>query len=229
MRPGLQGIAALAGVALVAVAVIANAAPSTQSGDWQFRVLLDNKEIGYHNFSISEDQGATVLKTEARFDVKVLFVTAFRYRHENKETWNADCLAGIEASTNSNGKTLTVRGRRSEDAFAVESSTGVTTLPDCIQSFAYWNPAILQARQLLNSQTGAYEDVTVTSEGSDTVRVGGASIPAERYRLSAAAGDITLWYSSDDALWLALEAPAKGGRRIRYEPVSLPAPETRGT
>ena len=31
------------------------------------------------------------------------------------------------------------------------------------------------------------------------------------------------WYDAEDYRWLALEAPAKGNRIIRYEPVRLPA------
>ena len=52
----------------------------------------------------------------------------------------------------------------------------------------------------------------------------GQPVEAVRYRLNAKAGAITLWYSNDESRrWLALEAPAKGGRKIRYVPVQVPA------
>jgi hypothetical protein len=93
-----------------------------------------------------------------------------------------------------------------------------------VQTFAYWNPEVLESQQLLNSQTGVYEDVTVTLEGPDQVSVGGNPVDALRYRLSAQAGDIKLWYSSEGKTWLGLEAPAKGGRKIRYQAVVVPDP-----
>ena len=55
----------------------------------------------------------------------------------------------------------------------------------------------------------------------DMVDVDGSPVEAVRYTLSTSGGDIRLWYTRE-GLWLALEAPAKGGRTIRYRPVRLP-------
>ena len=92
-----------------------------------------------------------------------------------------------------------------------------------MQTFAYWNPSILSSSKLLNSQTGEVEEVSVTSESADVIDVNGEDVEAVRYVLSAKSGAITLWYSNDDSKrWLALEAPAKGGRSLRYVPVQIP-------
>ena len=45
---------------------------------------------------------------------------------------------------------------------------------------------------------------------------------AKRYRLTSQRGDILLWYAADGDQWLALDAPAKGERRIRYEAREVP-------
>ncbi len=208
-------------LAMFAAAPLAQSADTTRN--WRFDVLLDGKEIGYHEFELREGDREKVLETEASFDVKFLFINAFRYRHSNVEIWSDGCLSQIDATTTSNGKLQTVSGRRAEERFAVRWTEGESTLPACVQSFAYWNPQILDATQLLNTQTGEYEDVTVSFERMDEVRVDGETFDALRYRLSTKAGDITLWYSNDDQpLWLALEAPAKGGRTLRYEPTLVP-------
>ncbi len=190
--------------------------------DWQFEVLLDDRKIGYHNFSVTEDAGRTVLETEAAFDVKLFFITAFKYRHSNTEVWDDGCLESIDARTNSNGKVFEVRGAREADLLSVVSNTGDEELEECVRTFAYWNPDVLEASRLLNSQTGEYEDVVVNEDGHDTVDANGETIDAVRYTLTTKGGDIKLWYSKDGRDWLALEAPAKGGRTIRYTPVLLP-------
>lgn len=195
--------------------------------DWEFNVLLNDKEIGYHRFNVVDDGRRQLLETEASFDVKILFINAFRYRHRNTERWENDCLVSIDAMTDNNGDALEVRGASSDGGFDLTSQRGTERLDGCVQTFAYWNPSILDSRRLLNSQTGEYEDITVTLEGDDVVDVGDETVAAKRYRLTAKGGDIRLWYSSDDSRWLALEAPAKGGRTIRYEPVSVPAPDPR--
>ena len=198
------------------------AAAAPDSGEWRFEVLLNDKPIGFHRFSLSRDGEGQVLESEARFDVRFLFVTAFRYRHDNVETWRGDCLTSVDARTDSNGKMLEVVGGRADGRFAVSSSNGRELLGDCVQSFAYWNPSILQADRLLNTQTGEYESINVAAEGVESFAVGEDVVDADRYTLSTKGGDITLWYTRNDQRWLALEAPAKGGRRIRYMPVALP-------
>ncbi|MDJ0940949.1 MAG: DUF6134 family protein [Woeseiaceae bacterium] len=212
---------------ILALAASASAA-ADDVAEWQFDVLLDDKKIGYHSFNLSRNGGEQVLETEASFDVKVLFITAFRYRHENVEVWKNGCLAKMSAKTNSNGKELSVEGRVEADRFEVDRTEGVETLGSCVQSFAYWNPAILGSSQLLNSQTGEYEDISVKTEDDEQVLVDGTPVGAQRYTLTAKGGDIKLWYAKDDGRWLSLEAPAKGGRTIRYEPVAIPEPQTFG-
>jgi hypothetical protein len=204
------------------------AEPAHAAGDsatWQFRVLLDDREIGFHRFEVADTSEGRKLETEASFDVRILFINAFRYRHRNVELWNGGCLTRVDAVTDRNGERLEVVGERRDPGFAVVTNSGETTLDGCIASFAYWNPAILEASRLLNTQTGEYEDVSISYAGDDRVRVGTAEIPAERYRLGTKGGDITLWYAKSDRRWLKLEAPARGGRKLRYEPVDVPAPE----
>jgi hypothetical protein len=205
-----------------AIASVAHAGDKLPGKQWQFDVALDGKPIGIHTFDLQQEGAKQVLITKASFDVKFLFVTAFRYRHQNTEIWNDGCLSSIDASTDSNGKQLDVRGVLGDESFDLLGPEGSTTLPRCVQTFAYWNPAILESQKLLNSQSGAYEDVTVTLEGREQLAVADDVVDAIRYRLSAQAGDITIWYSSADNTWLGLEAPAKGGRKIRYQAVVVP-------
>lgn len=212
-------------LALCAGATAAVPAPSVgDSATWRFRVLLDDREIGFHRFEVVDTSAGRKLETEASFDVKILFITAFRYRHRNIELWDGGCLSRVSAVTDRNGERLEVFGEKREPGFAVVTAGGEATLPECVSSFAYWNPAILEARRLLNTQTGEYEDVRVSNEGDDRVRIGSLAIEAERYRLGTTGGDITLWYAKADRRWLKLEAPAAGGRTLRYEPVDVPAP-----
>ena len=181
-----------------------------------FDVFLDGKKIGYHRYEIDGSKSNAAVRSEAKFDVKFLFLTAFSYRHIAEENWEDGCLEEIEARTDSNGKELNVVGERTDDAFIVETGEQEAELPECVMSFAYWNPGFLEEPQLLNPQTGEYLDVEVEELGADVVRLDGREIPATSVRLTARQMDITLWYS-EDAEWLALESVAKGGRILRYE------------
>lgn len=189
---------------------------------WEFKVYLNDKPIGYHDFRVRQDGDAQTVDIRANFDVNVLFVNLYRYRHQNVETWQNNCLTGIEAETDANGEDFSVSGTLAEEGFAVDTGNEPLTLPDCVMSFAYWNPAFLEADRLLNSQTGEYEPVTITREIAERININGETVPAVRYRVVASTGPITLWYHEDNYRWLALESPAAGGRTLRYEAISLP-------
>lgn len=215
------------GIALGLLAAFASALLSTPAAAadqaWEFEVSLDDRRIGYHRFLLSEDGDRRVLETEAAFDVKLLFITAFRYRHSNVEVWDDGCLESINARTDSNGRMFEVKGTRKAERLSIMRNNGDDELEECVRTFAYWDPAVLEADRLLNSQTGEYESVSVRDDGNDVISIDGMPVAARRYVLSAKAGDIRLWYAADSDTWLALEAPAKGGRTIRYRPVQIPA------
>jgi Family of unknown function (DUF6134) len=189
------------------------AAPEVR--EWRFTALLDDKEIGHHHFVLTEQGAQRSLKSEARFDVKFLFFNAYRYVHDSDEIWRGQCLSRIDASTDDDGKRYFVRGTREQAKFSIETNRSTEPLPDCVMTFAYWNPQILNATHLLSAQTGEYFDVEVVPLGPDPVAVGGETQPAQRYRLKTNKFAIDLWYSADGE-WLALESTTESGRRLRY-------------
>ena len=195
---------------------IAATAQDAEDRTLVFDVFLDGKKIGYHRFEIDGPRSNAAVRSEASFDVKFLFVTAFSYRHTATESWSNGCLDEIEARTDSNGKKLNVSGERTDDGFVIDTGDVEAELPSCIMTFAYWNPGFLEQPRLLNPQTGEYLEVEVQELGRDTIRLEGREVPARSVRVTARQMDITLWYS-ENAEWLALESVAKGGRIIRYE------------
>lgn len=187
-----------------------------ESRSWDFSVLLDGDEIGYHRFELTEEGDERRVKSEAKFDVRFLFINAFRYRHTNTEIWSDGCLRQIEARTEANSKKLSVTGSTVDEGLVIDDGTSKNVLPDCVMTFAYWDPAFLEQPKLLNSQSGDYLDVEVEALGRERIAVRGEQIDAEAYRVLADKIELTLWYSTDSE-WLALESVAKGGRIIRYE------------
>jgi hypothetical protein len=191
--------------------------------EWEFSVYLDDKPIGEHDFRLVHEGPGLTLETEASFDVKFLFFTAYTYRHRCVETWDRRGLASIHAKTDANGTESDVSGNRVNGSFKVQVNGETQELPPEIMSFAYWNPEILQEDRLLNSQTGEYEPIEVIERGKSAVDVNGERVPARRYDLMVQGKPISVWYAESDQRWLALESVAKGDRKLRYVPVKVPA------
>jgi hypothetical protein len=202
-------------ILLLALIVIPSSVLSNQQ-EWRFRVFLDKKEIGYHNFFLQEFENETRLHSEASFEYRVLFVKLYGYEHENSEVWQGDCLTHIESSTDANGKPFRVSGVLEGGSFNLRGTAGEMKLPLCNMSFAYWNPAFLQQKRLINTQNGEVIDVDVSEPELVELNVRGVNQPAWRYRVGAGKLKIELWYSKNNE-WLALETEAQGGRRLRYQ------------
>ena len=183
---------------------------------WNFEVSLDGKPIGYHRFEVTRDGELAEVTSDAKFDVKILFINAFKYRHTNREVWSENCLNDFAADTEVNRKQLSVQGNRQGGQFVVDDGSGPVELGDCVMSFAYWNSDFLQQSRLLNPQSGEYLDVDVVPLSRDIIEVRGEQVMANAFRVSGEKMALTIWYSDDDD-WLALESVAKGGRILRYD------------
>jgi hypothetical protein len=206
----------LAALACLASALFAATPLAADVRAWNFRVLLDDSEIGFHRFTLRQQAGERELTSEARFDVKLLFVSAYRYAHDATERWRDDCLVAVNARTDDNGDRHRVAAARAGERLVVETDKGRDDLGGCVMTFAYWNPQMLRQTRLLNAQTGEYLDVNIAARGRETIAVRGAPVEARRYAVRGPGLAIDLWYSADGYDWLALESVTDGGRRLRY-------------
>ena len=203
-------------VCAVATTLTAGACAAAES---TFSVFLDGKPIGEHRFVITGPPEAREVQSEARFAVKLLGVTVYRYRHQASERWRGDCLISLVASTDDDGDVSRVRAQPSGDNLAVITDTdrGAATrsLPGCTMSFAYWNPAIQTQTRLLNAQSGKDETVRVSRASSGQVDVRGRSVAATRWRIEGPPQAIDVWYSAQGE-WVGLDSTLEGGRELVY-------------
>ncbi|MEO6928958.1 MAG: DUF6134 family protein [Casimicrobiaceae bacterium] len=183
--------------------------------EWRFNVALDGRAVGTHVYEVDAGDGGRSVRSTARFDVKVLLFDAYTYAHEAREQWQGDCLKSLSSRTDDNGKQLSVEATGSGNRMVVTSGATHVEISGCVMSFAYWNPAILTQKKLLNAQTGEYDDVRIEPLGEETIAVRGVPVQARRYALHAPEFRIDVWYAADGN-WVQLESLTKGGRMLHY-------------
>ena len=184
-----------------------------------FAVSLDDRPIGVHRFRIADAGATRVVESAASFDVRILRIPVYRYRHRNTETWQNCCLQQIDSETDANGTpyavdlSKTVRGYR-----IVTPSETQTYEGDCLMSFAYWDQRFLQQKQLLNTQTGELVAVEIQALGESKREIANRTLSVEGFRILAESRniDIKVYYNSADGRWVALESVLENGRVLRY-------------
>ncbi|MEO0420813.1 MAG: DUF6134 family protein [Pseudomonadota bacterium] len=209
----------------------AQAFASVDERRWEFKVFLDDREIGYHNFVLRESDDGQAVDSEARFDVKFLFINAFKYRHHSEEHWVDGCLKDIASSTRANSERNRVEGQASGDSFTLRSVTAKkkadlefgadderTVDTGCLSTFAYWDQAFVDRDRLLNPQTGEVVPVQISRMGQEELEVSGVRTPVIRYRIETPDGEVQVCYTKVDNRWewVRLESPIEN-RMLRYE------------
>lgn len=194
-----------------------------------FAVYLDGREIGTHHYRFTRAENGFDLVSEARYDVKFLFINAYRYRHRSDESWRGGCITAINSSTDANGEPFKVAGEIGGELPLLETiDAKIPVSVDCLRSYAYWDKDLLRSNQLLNSQTGEVGDVELKPLGQ-------APLPwakdrsGEGYVLLNPEADINLWYDSSGN-WLGLQSVLDNGRTLQYQRLNkVPSANNSGT
>lgn len=212
---------------LASISSLANAGLTGDTADrsWRFRVYLDDRPIGFHLFSLSHKDDYQQMQISAQFDVTMLLIPIYSYRHSNTEIWHGGCLQQLTSFTDDDGDLQFVQlsPATQQASRRLISPAGERQLSGCIRSFAYWDAKLLNSERLLNAQTGELLHVSFTEHGRDTLVIDGHAVNSTRYLLSGEQLNIQLWYS-EAGDWLALQSETADGYLLRYTRVEEQAP-----
>ena len=64
-------------------------AESITEGNWDFMVLVDDREVGKHNFSVKAEQNGWLVNSTMELDFKILLIKKITYQHEKKSKKNS--------------------------------------------------------------------------------------------------------------------------------------------
>ncbi len=181
-----------------------------------FDVYLDDEQIGSHQVYIADYGEEKLVEVKADMQVDLVFITLYKYQHEASERWQKGCIAQLETKTNDDGDKLQVSGEKIQEGLKVVSTRDSKVISDCVRTYAYWDPELLNSEYLLNTQNGKYQPAQLVNEGKQPMLFQGKRYGQQRYRLTV--GDeisIKLWYGTDNS-WQALETNVAGDRTLRY-------------
>ena len=199
--------------ALTALAVAGSlwaALPSKE--DIAFKVFRDGEPLGHHRVAFRREAEDLHVEIDIQLEVKLAFLTVFRYRHTNHEVWRDGHLVAIETRTDDDGESYWLSGRATESGLEVEGSGGRFVAPADVMPTSYWNAEMVTKNRLLDTQRGRLIDVEIVPVGAEIVLVAGQPVNAQRYTVT---GDLELdlWYATDGE-WAKISFEARGAEVV---------------
>lgn len=184
------------------------AQPSDTPAPIVFTVQRDGTPIGTHRLSFSRDGDNLVVDIEIRLEVRLAFITLFRYAHNARETWRSGRLVAFASRTDDDGAAFEVHARATPDGLLVEGSGGNYLAPVDTMPSSYWNAEMVTRPRVLDSQSGRMIDLVATPVGLRSEVIAGREMPLRVYRLSGEiAGELA--YGPEDE-WLVLRFGTRG-------------------
>lgn len=219
-RAALALLAALAGAVGTAPRAAAGeaAASPLPAKSLRFEIVRNGDDIGYATVDVQREGDRTIVETETRMRVKVLFFTAFRFEHTTREVWHDGQLVRLETSTYDDGAEFAVTAARNGDGLDVSGPKGDYSAPAGVLPTTYWNPATRDQSKLLNTRKGDVIDVEIVDKG--TVDSADAVAPrgAKHFLIDGPKTDFNVFYCGVSQTWCGLQFETRGSD-IAYRPL----------
>ena len=197
--------------ALIAGQVIATDPGSATMRSLDFKVFLNDREVGQHRFELLEQGESIEVSSTMSLDFKIFKIKSIKYRHQANEIWQSGCLVALQSETEKQGEAFSINAISDDTGLVVQRPKESETIAGCVRGFSYWNPLWLKANYLLNAETGINVPVEVSSQFSqqDTVQHINIALPK---------ADIALQYDAAGE-WLSLQTELLIGGTLRYQRV----------
>ena len=206
-----------AGLLSAAALFSSSAAPAEPMAETlRFEVMREGQQIGTNTIELRRNGSETTVQMMTQVQVKIAFVTVYRFDQTETERWVGGKLMALSAVTNDNGTRHRVKATRTNDRLTIEADGKTTEVAGNTIPASLWNPLLLEKTVAFNPQDGTMMPIAVTDRGVDQLVVQGRAKRTRHYVINSTFPQ-DVWY--DDARQLVkVELKVSDGSTIRYQP-----------
>jgi hypothetical protein len=152
--------------------------------DFRFRALHRGSAVGEHRAAFRQDGDLLTVTTHVDITVKVLFFTAFRFKHVAEEVWQDGRLKSVKSTTDDNGTPLEVSGYAAEDGFRILGGDGpFLAAAQLLTSNTLWDIRLVKQSRLIDVQHGGEVGIVAKRLGEEPVDTPQGQVRAERFQI----------------------------------------------
>jgi hypothetical protein len=166
--------------------------------DYAFKVFCNGNPVGYQHVQVRHDDGQTQVDTDVAVNVHMAGFEIYRYRYRASETWRDGRLSALTSETDDDGEALSLSVHPADDGMLlVENKEGSRKIPADTLPTSYWNPAVLDRGELLDTESGKLLKVAVSSSGDGHYAVSGDLNAEVDYRFGHWSGAHFHYFGAD--------------------------------
>jgi len=201
-------------LALIGLSPTAHASAIPSDGKLDFTVIRKGKDIGRHTMKFAQTSDQTTVDIRTRIEVKVLFIPAYHFDHDAKETWVGGQMVDMWSKTDDDGEKHRMKVIKQGEQLNVEADGLAKPAPENIIPASLWNNDLLKQGVLLNTLDGSRMKINVANLGTETVPIRGQTVQADHYQVR---GELErdLWYTSQGLL-VKVQFKGDDGSYIQY-------------
>ena len=190
--------------------------PIPDDNEVSFDVIRKNKVIGNLTTKFIKDDENIVLHSVLDINVKILFIPAYKFFQETKETWRNGEFISIDGFTDfEDDREYKIDGKDEDGVFRVTGMDGLLELDEKIIPLNYWNKNILDKKELFDTQKGIVRKITVKKLKDEEIKINNSKLLSEKYTFNATKNpkdkgpfpEYTLWYYKDELLKMEFKNP----------------------
>jgi len=203
-------------VTLCNLPLVAQVFPIPDDNKVSFDVIRKKKIIGNLTTKFINDEENLILHSVLDIDVKILFIPAYKFFQETKETWKNDNFISINGFTDfEDDREYKIDGKDEDGVFRVTGMDGLLELDENIVPLNYWNKQMLEEEEVFDTQKGIVRKITVKKLKKEKVKINDSKVEAEKYTFNATKNpkdkgpfpEYTLWYHNDELIKMEFKNP----------------------
>jgi hypothetical protein len=219
MRAVFPGLGALFIGLTTSFATAAPAEPAAQAQPdttLNFAVMRNGTQIGNSTIRLRRDGEETVAEVVTHIQVKIAYVTVYRFDQNQTERWADGNLVALTSITDDNGTPHKVLVKRKGNTLLVEADGKASEVDPTLTPVSLWNPSLVQKKLALNPQDGTATPVSVVDHGEEKLVLEGRPTTAHHYSINTSFPQ-EVWYDEQNRL-VKVKLRGSDGSTIHYQP-----------
>jgi hypothetical protein len=182
----------------------------------RYAVMRDGSQIGTTIVKVRHDGPATVAQVKTDIQVKIAYITVYRYQQTELEHWKDGKLVAMTSVTDDNGTTHKVVARAEDGALIVDADGKKSRLDPSLIPASLWNAGLVKRTMAINPKDGTVTPVSVVDHGREDIVLHGHPTPAHHYSIATSFPQ-DVWYDDHHQL-IRVELHGRDGSTIHYQP-----------